>query len=96
MLVIHDMTEHDMANLRFLLEVEDLGPWYDQADEDDFAYARELLQKAETALELVALEIHDEAEATPESNDVWTSIIAQIKGEVKPPVGQKGRVKRWK
>jgi hypothetical protein len=94
--MLQNMTERDMDNLRFLLETEDLGPWADQADEDDFAYARELLQKAETNLEMVVLAMHDEEPATPESNDVWTSIIAQIKGEVKPPVGQKGKVKRWK
>jgi hypothetical protein len=94
--MLQNMTERDMDNLRFLLETEDLGPWADQADEDDFAYARELLQKAETNLEMVVLAMHDEEPATPEADNVWTSIIAQIKGEVKPPVGQKGKVKRWK
>lgn len=59
------MNEHDQKNLEFLLNAtpEALHNWFDtmiaQGQEDDIAYAMELVQAARTQLELELLEIFD-------------------------------------
>lgn len=41
------MTEHDRDNLNFLLKASEEGfkEWYENASEDDLAYANELLEE---------------------------------------------------
>ena len=65
------MNDHDYDNLQFLLTItsSQLEAWHDdliaRGDEDDLAYAMELIQTARNELELRLLEIHD-AEAEDE------------------------------
>lgn len=59
------MNDRDYDNLQFLLNVssDKLEEWYDNivatGDEDDIAYALELIHTARTELELQLLEIFD-------------------------------------
>ena len=48
------MTEHDRDNLNFLLKCseESLRDWYEQASEDDRAYANELLDAYEEEIKV--------------------------------------------
>jgi len=52
------MNDWDRNNLNFLLTAskETLEDWHHYADADDYAYALELLQAAQTELELIALD----------------------------------------
>lgn len=55
------MNNWDRDNLNFLLTAskETLEDWHHCADADDYAYALELLQAAQTELELIALDTID-------------------------------------
>ena len=55
------MNDWDRDNLNFLLNADKatLEDWHQHADEDDYAYALELLQAARTELALKELEIID-------------------------------------
>lgn len=52
------MNDWDRNNLNFLLTAspEVMQQWHDHADQDDYNYAMELLQAAQTELELMALD----------------------------------------
>jgi hypothetical protein len=53
------MNNWDRSNLEFLLTAsrQVLNEWHAQADEDDHAYAMELLRMARTELEMQALDL---------------------------------------
>lgn len=53
------MNNWDRSNLEFLLTAsrQVLNEWHAQADEDDHAYAIELLRMARTELEMQALDL---------------------------------------
>lgn len=55
------MNNWDRDNLNFLLTAskETLEDWHHYADADDYAYALELLQAAQTELELITLDTID-------------------------------------
>lgn len=68
--------EWDRDNLNFLLNVkgDDFAAWYAQSDEDDRAYAQELMDAYSRELKLQAQELEIEArlgfDNTPEANMV--------------------------
>ena len=56
------MNNWDRDNLNFLLNTSPavLQQWYDQADEDDLAYAMELLKTAQAELAVWRLELDEQ------------------------------------
>jgi hypothetical protein len=65
------MNDWDRDNLNFLLntEGEDFEAWYAQADADDIAYARELLDFHAQELKERAIEIRIEYEMVAMNNE---------------------------
>ena len=77
--------EWDRDNLNFLLNTDDacLKHWHAQADADDLAYARELLDAYSEELKLKALELRVECEmelkGTHEANQVIQGVLDKFK-----------------
>ena len=70
------MYDWDKDNLYFLLTTssEVFEDWLSQADEDDIAYAIELLQQAKTELILEKMELHDDVLDISAAQDVLQRI----------------------
>jgi hypothetical protein len=64
------MNKHDRDNLNFLLSTDDatFKDWYNQMDEDDHDYARELLNMYSLELKERSLELLVEAELALDPN----------------------------
>lgn len=64
---IHNpMSEHDLQNLKFLLtaSTETIADWFEHVDEDDVAYAFELLEMAKIEMVDQATELSDLSDAS--------------------------------
>ena len=76
------MNDHDRQNLNFLLTAspEVIADWYTKVDEDDIAYAQELLAMAAQELKEEALALRIEAEmAVMDRFEQAEAVIGKIK-----------------
>ena len=73
--------EWDRDNLNFLLNTkgEDFTAWHDQADEDDLAYAQELMDAYSLELKIRAEELRIEGELALSNNQEANMVIDKIR-----------------
>jgi hypothetical protein len=73
--------EWDRSNLEFLLNTkgDDFKAWYAQSDEDDKAYAQELMDAYSRELQLRAQELELEAELALKGNPDACRVIDRIR-----------------
>lgn len=66
------MDEHDRENLNFLMSCTDqaFAEWLEQCDDDDAAYALELIRYAQTELQLEEWSLRDKMMETSEANEL--------------------------
>jgi len=73
--------EWDRSNLEFLLNTkgDDFHAWYAQSDEDDKAYAQELMDAYSRELQLKAQELEIEAQLSLGNNPEANKVINQFR-----------------
>jgi hypothetical protein len=66
------MNEWDRDNLKFIMEIDDgaFDEWLDQADNDDVAYALELIRMAKAELIVQEMELSDSVANFNEANQL--------------------------
>ena len=71
------MNDWDKNNLQFILSLneDEFSDWYECLDDDDVAYAMELLQKARTEINLQLVELNDE----PSDLDLANEVLAKFR-----------------
>lgn len=77
------MTPNDLANLKFLLNVDadTLRAWYESVDEDDHEYAMELMVAYSQELRERSIELKLEASDWRESAEVLSQFVGYMPGE---------------
>ena len=71
------MNDWDKNNLQFILSLneDEFSDWYECLDDDDVAYAMELLQKARTEVNIQLVELNDE----PSDLDLANKVLAKFR-----------------
>ena len=66
------MNDHDRANLEFILNAskETLADWYNSLSKDDLAYAKELVQAANSEFSMRLIELNDNVQDVTLANNV--------------------------
>ena len=71
------MNNHDKSNLQFILSLtpSEFEDWYECLDDDDIAYAMEILQQARTEVAMQLIAINDE----PEDLNLANKVLAKFR-----------------
>lgn len=71
------MNDWDKNNLQFILSLneDEFSDWYECLDDDDVAYAMELLQTARTEVNMQLVELNDE----PSDLDLANKVLAKFR-----------------
>ena len=71
------MNDWDKNNLQFILSLneDEFSDWYECLDDDDVAYAMELLQTARTEVNMQLVELNDE----PSDLDLANEVLAKFR-----------------
>lgn len=74
------MNKRDKDNLAFIMyaDIQTIEKWFDGLSTDDLVYAFELLQMAQTELELQRLEVLDQVEDTDEADYAILEILSKF------------------
>jgi len=66
------MNDHDKSNLQFILSLneDEFEDWYACLDEDDIAYAMEILQMARTEVNMQLVSLNDDVEDVTDAKNV--------------------------
>ena len=81
------MNDWDRDNLEFLMSIgqEEFQAWMDQADQEDIAYAMELIRQARTENMVQQMELEDSMQFYEKKNDFPDAkiVIERIKNEIR-------------